>query len=182
MLLYRGDTNYITFYIYFILDRGDNDDPSFNVGVSVVQKTINLLCVCHKYCEVITGRAIHVIVSCLFESTIVLLVLLIDTAGIMSLRPIDAIYLHQSGSKLYQVMARRVTVTCLVPERAHWTSSTGITAESKIKPRLPDQWAVNSHRKDLGRMKKGTSRLNEMTTQIFDSNLKSNLAYIQHSV
>ena len=41
-----------------------------------------------------------------------------------------------------------------------WASSTGLTAVSKIKPRLPAQWAVGTHRKGPSRMEKVTSRMN----------------------
>ena len=34
----------------------------------------------------------------------------------------------------------------------HWASSTGLTAVSKIKHRLPAQWAVGTHRKGPSRM------------------------------
>ena len=39
-------------------------------------------------------------------------------------------------------------------------SSTGLTAVSKITPRLPVQWAVGTHRKGASRMEKVTSRIN----------------------
>ena len=38
----------------------------------------------------------------------------------------------------------------------HWASSTGLTAVSKFKPRLPAQWAVGTHRKGPSRMEKVT--------------------------
>ena len=41
-----------------------------------------------------------------------------------------------------------------------WASSTGLTAVSKFKPRLPAQWAVGTHRKGSSRMEKVTSRVN----------------------
>ena len=41
-----------------------------------------------------------------------------------------------------------------------WASSTGLTAVSKFKPRLPAQWAVGTHRKGPSRMEKVTSRMN----------------------
>ena len=34
---------------------------------------------------------------------------------------------------------------------SHWASSTGLTAVSKCKPRLPAQWAVGTHRKGPSR-------------------------------
>ena len=42
----------------------------------------------------------------------------------------------------------------------HWASSTGLTAVSKFKPRLPAQWAVGTHRIGPSRMEKVTSRMN----------------------
>ena len=42
----------------------------------------------------------------------------------------------------------------------NWASSTGLTAVSKFKPRLPAQWAVGTHRKGSSRMEKVTSRIN----------------------
>ena len=41
-----------------------------------------------------------------------------------------------------------------------WASSTGLTAVSKFKPRLPAQWAAGTHRKGFSRMEKVTSRMN----------------------
>ena len=41
-----------------------------------------------------------------------------------------------------------------------WASSTGLTAVSKFKPRLPAQWAVGTHRIGPSRMEKVTSRMN----------------------
>ena len=41
-----------------------------------------------------------------------------------------------------------------------WASSTGLTAVSKFKPRLPAQWAVGTHRKGPSRMEKVTSKMN----------------------
>ena len=41
-----------------------------------------------------------------------------------------------------------------------WASPTGLTAVSKLKPRLPAQWAVGTHRKGTSRMEKVTSRMN----------------------
>ena len=43
---------------------------------------------------------------------------------------------------------------------SHWASSTGLTAVSKFKPRLPAQWAVGTHRIGPSRMEKVTSRMN----------------------
>ena len=43
---------------------------------------------------------------------------------------------------------------------AQWASSTGLTAVSKFKLRLPAQWAVGTHRKGPSRMEKVTSRMN----------------------
>ena len=42
----------------------------------------------------------------------------------------------------------------------HWASSTGLTAVSKFKPRLPAHWAVGTHRKGPSRMEKVTSIMN----------------------
>ena len=42
----------------------------------------------------------------------------------------------------------------------HWASSTGLTAVSKFKPRLPAQRALGTHRKGPSRMEKVTSRMN----------------------
>ena len=42
----------------------------------------------------------------------------------------------------------------------YWASSTGLTAVSKFKPRLPAQWAVGTHRKGPSRMQIVTSRMN----------------------
>ena len=42
----------------------------------------------------------------------------------------------------------------------HWASSTGLTAVSKFKPRLPAQWAVGTYRKGPSRMEKVTSIMN----------------------
>ena len=44
--------------------------------------------------------------------------------------------------------------------RGQWASSTGLTAVSKFKPRLPAQWAVGTHRIGPSRMEKVTSRMN----------------------
>ena len=41
-----------------------------------------------------------------------------------------------------------------------WASSTGLTAVSKFKPRLPAQWAVGTHRNGPSRIEKVTSRMN----------------------
>ena len=41
-----------------------------------------------------------------------------------------------------------------------WASSTGLTAVSKFKPRLPAQWAVGTRRKGPSRMEKVSSRMN----------------------
>ena len=41
-----------------------------------------------------------------------------------------------------------------------WASLTGLTAVSKIKPRLAAQWAVDTRRKGPSRMEKVTSRMN----------------------
>ena len=43
---------------------------------------------------------------------------------------------------------------------SQWASSTGLTAVSKFKPRLPAQWAVGTHRIGPSRMEKVTSRIN----------------------
>ena len=59
----------------------------------------------------------------------------------------------------------------------HWASSTGLTAVSKCKPRLPAQWTVGTHRTGPSGMEKV---MNELTNQKFDSNLKLKLAYRQH--
>ena len=48
----------------------------------------------------------------------------------------------------------------LSSELNHWASSTGLTAVSKIKPRLPAQWAVGTHRKGPSQMEKVTSKMN----------------------
>ena len=42
----------------------------------------------------------------------------------------------------------------------YWASSTGLTAVSKFKPRLPAQRAVGTHRKGPSRIEKVTSRMN----------------------
>ena len=44
--------------------------------------------------------------------------------------------------------------------REYWASSTGLTAVSKFKPRLPAQWSVGTHRKGPSQMEKVTSRMN----------------------
>ena len=41
-----------------------------------------------------------------------------------------------------------------------WASSTGLTAVSNFKPRLPAQWTVGTHRNGPSRMEKVTSRTN----------------------
>ena len=61
----------------------------------------------------------------------------------------------------------------------YWASSTGLTAVSKFKPRLPAQWAVGTHRKGPSRMEKVTSRMN-WPNQKFNSNSELNLASRQH--
>ena len=61
-----------------------------------------------------------------------------------------AILLHiRNGKRKFMTM-----------ESSHWASSTGLTAVSKFKPRLPAQWAVGTHRKGSSRMEKVTSRMN----------------------
>ena len=45
------------------------------------------------------------------------------------------------------------------PDGRQWASSTGLTAVSKFKPRLPAQWAVGTHRIGPSRMEKVTSRI-----------------------
>ena len=41
-----------------------------------------------------------------------------------------------------------------------WASSTGLTAVSKFKPRLPAQWVIGTHRKGPSRTEKVTSKMN----------------------
>ena len=60
-----------------------------------------------------------------------------------------------------------------------WASTTGLTAVSKFKPRLPAQWAVGTHRKGPSRMEKGTFRMNWPIRKNVSIS-KSNLAYRQH--
>ena len=38
-------------------------------------------------------------------------------------------------------------------QRQQWTSSTGFTTVSKLKPHLPVQWAIGTHGKGSNRMK-----------------------------
>ena len=54
-----------------------------------------------------------------------------------------------------------------------WASSTGLTAVSKFKPRLPAQWAVGTHRKGPSRMEKSNYQ-NELTNQKYVWNSKLN--------
>ena len=63
--------------------------------------------------------------------------------------------------------------------RWHWASSTGLTAVSNFKPRLPAQWAVGTHRIGPSRMEKSNFE-NELTNQKLDSISKLNLAYRHH--
>ena len=49
------------------------------------------------------------------------------------------------------------SMKCVIKQ---WASSTGLTAVSKFKPRLPAQWTVGTHRKGPSRMEKVTSRIN----------------------
>ena len=49
---------------------------------------------------------------------------------------------------------------CSFCRRFQWVSSTGLTAVSKFKPRLPAQWAVGTHRNGPSRMEKVTSGRN----------------------
>ena len=51
-----------------------------------------------------------------------------------------------------------------VNSTTHWASSTGLTAVSKFKPRLPAQWAVGTRRNGPSRMEKATSRMNRVRT------------------
>ena len=51
-------------------------------------------------------------------------------------------------------------IGCLWCDWTHWASSTGLTAVSEFKPRLPAQWAVGTHRIGPSRMEKVTSRMN----------------------
>ena len=66
----------------------------------------------------------------------------------------------------------------LTVSRSQWASSTGLTAVSKFKPRLPAQWAIGTHRSGLIRMEKSNFP-NELTNQKSDSNSKLKLAYRQ---
>ena len=61
---------------------------------------------------------------------------------------------------------------CVCWRKRYWASSTGLTAVSKFKPRLPAQWAFGTHRKGPSRMEKVTSRMNRPirnSTQIRNS-------------
>ena len=57
-------------------------------------------------------------------------------------------------------------------------SSTGLTAVSKFKPRLPAHWAVGTHRKGPSRMEIVTSRMNWPIRN--STRIRLNLAYKQH--
>ena len=56
--------------------------------------------------------------------------------------------MHRTGGRnpLYHVIISH--------KRCQWASSTGLTAVSKFKLRLPAQWAVGTHRKGPSRMEK----------------------------
>ena len=57
-------------------------------------------------------------------------------------------------------VARKRKLYWRISAARQWASSTGLTAVSKFKPRLPAQWAVGTHRKGPSRMEKVTFRMN----------------------
>ena len=84
---------------------------------------------------------------------------------------IDVLCLHRQSRSYYAICMHvgldfvvikmiKVTLRNKATFHNHWASSTGLTAVSKIKPRLPAQWAVGTHRKGPSRMEKVTSRMN----------------------
>ena len=56
------------------------------------------------------------------------------------------------------VVGRAPGVSTLLCQQ-YWTSSIGLTAVSKFKPRLPAQWAVGTHRKGPSGMEKVASSM-----------------------
>ena len=71
-------------------------------------------------------------------------------------------------------------MTIGLSDKWQWASSTGVTAVSKFKPRLPAQWAVGTHSKGPSRMEKSNFQNDELTNHKFNSNSKSNSGYRQH--
>ena len=67
---------------------------------------------------------------------------------------------YQSGNRQRALMHGQSRVKCPAQFVLHWATSTGLTAVSKIKPHLPAQWAVGTHRKGPSRMENVTSRVN----------------------
>ena len=83
--------------------------------------------------------------------------------------------MEANPSKFQGIFSREINrprFQCVCWRKRYWASSTGLTAVSKFKPRLPAQWVFGTHRKGPSRMEKVTSRMNRPirnSTQIRNS-------------